>query len=87
MSQPDEQSPPTKEVVTVEEPIQTVYQDGQPKSKRTIVQKLYACLTYVPPRCRYDPEKPFKFSMGLNLLFGKKSWHSSFVRTDRAYEC
>ncbi|EXJ88008.1 hypothetical protein A1O1_04935 [Capronia coronata CBS 617.96] len=37
--------------------------------KRGIPQKLYDCLTYVPSRCRYDPENPFKFSMGLNVLF------------------
>lgn len=44
-------------------------QDGDSKPKRTLWQKVYACLTYVPPRCRYDPDKPFQFSMGLNLLF------------------
>ena len=31
---------------------------------------LYGRLKYVPPRCRYDPDQPFEFSMGLNLLFG-----------------
>lgn len=35
------------------------------------MQKVYDCVSYVPPRCRYDAEKPFKFSLGLNLLFGK----------------
>ena len=34
--------------------------------------RLYDRLAYVPPRCRYDPEKPFQFSMGLNILFGTK---------------
>ena len=34
---------------------------------------LYTKLSYVPPRCRYDPDKPFEFSMGLNILFGKYS--------------
>jgi len=31
---------------------------------------VYHRLAYVPPRCRYDPEKPFQFSMSLNVLFG-----------------
>ena len=28
-----------------------------------------AGLAFIPRRCRYDPEKPFEFSMGLNVLF------------------
>ena len=28
-------------------------------------------VSYVPPRCRYNPDKPFLFSMSLNLLFGE----------------
>ncbi|KAF2724578.1 MFS general substrate transporter [Polychaeton citri CBS 116435] len=31
---------------------------------------LYRIATYVPPRCRYDPNAPPKFSMALNVLFG-----------------
>ncbi len=31
---------------------------------------VYNRLGYVPPRVRYDPDKPFQFSMGLNILFG-----------------
>jgi hypothetical protein len=27
-------------------------------------------VTWTPKRCRWDPEDPPKFSMGLNLLFG-----------------
>ena len=38
--------------------------------EKTRWQRIYDVLSYVPPRCRYDPEKPFKFSMGLNILFG-----------------
>jgi len=26
-------------------------------------------VTYVPKRCRYDPEHPFEFGLGLNILF------------------
>ncbi len=56
-------------------------QDGDSKPKRTLWQKVYACLTYVPPRCRYDPDKPFQFSMGLNLLFGKEAAYSHHTGT------
>ncbi|OCT46957.1 hypothetical protein CLCR_02645 [Cladophialophora carrionii] len=69
MSQPAHQQTPTKAAVSVEAPPESVAQDGTSKSQRTIVQTIYGCLAYVPPRCRYDPEKPFEFSMGLNLLF------------------
>jgi predicted MFS family arabinose efflux permease len=36
---------------------------------QTRFQKIYHTLSYTPKRCRYDPEKPFEFSMGLNVLF------------------
>lgn len=45
--------------------------NGDSRPKGTLWHKAYECFTYVPPRCRYDPEKPFQFSMGLNLLFGR----------------
>lgn len=32
-------------------------------------QKVITIITYTPKRCRYDPDKPFIFSMPLNLLF------------------
>ena len=40
-------------------------------SSRTKARRLYIRLRYVPPRCRYDPKKPFQFSIGLNILFGR----------------
>jgi hypothetical protein len=40
-------------------------------SARMKARRLYNGLRYVPPRCRYDPKKPFQFSMSLNILFGK----------------
>ena len=70
MSQPD-QRPPPREALTIETLPEIVSQNKAPKSKRTTVQKVYNYLTYVPQRCRYDPEKPFEFSMGLNVLFGR----------------
>ena len=41
-------------------------------SSKGRLRRVYDRLAYVPPRCRYDPENPFKFSMGLNILFGTK---------------
>lgn len=35
----------------------------------TFWQKVITIITYTPKRCRYDPDKPFIFSMPLNLLF------------------
>lgn len=32
-------------------------------------QTVYNMVTYTPRRCRYNPDKPFEFSLGLNLLF------------------
>ncbi|KAF3049768.1 hypothetical protein E8E11_007501 [Didymella keratinophila] len=31
--------------------------------------KVYDTLTYCPPRCRWDPNKPPQFSMSMNVLF------------------
>jgi len=39
--------------------------------KSTLWGKVYNTLSYTPPRCRYDPNKPTEFSMALNLLFGR----------------
>lgn len=36
----------------------------------TIWQRIYSIIAYTPKRCRYNPDKPFEFSMPLNLLFG-----------------
>ena len=37
--------------------------------KYTTWQRVYKIITYTPKRCRYDPDKPFEFSLPLNLLF------------------
>jgi hypothetical protein len=45
--------------------------DCQRKSSRASRwNRLYSFLAFVPSRCRYDPDQPFEFSIGLNLLFG-----------------
>lgn len=35
----------------------------------TAPRRILEILTYTPERCRYDPERPFKFTFALNLLF------------------
>ena len=35
----------------------------------TTWQNLINVITYTPQRCRYDPAKPFVFSLSLNILF------------------
>ncbi|KAF7509977.1 hypothetical protein GJ744_007291 [Endocarpon pusillum] len=37
--------------------------------KRSLKSRLFSLLCHVPSRCRYDPNQPFEFSIGLNLLF------------------
>jgi hypothetical protein len=34
------------------------------------LKRCWKVITWTPKRCRWDPEDPPKFSMGLNLLFG-----------------
>lgn len=38
--------------------------------EKVVKSKVYWLLSWTPPNCRWDPENPPKFSMGLNLLFG-----------------
>lgn len=73
MSQPTEPPAAGAHDVMVEEPSsqEARVRDGDRRIQGSMLQKVYDCIAYVPPRCRYDAEKPFKFSLGLNLLFGK----------------
>lgn len=44
-----------------------------PSSSRkstTVVGKIIDIVTWCPPRCRWDPANPPKFSMFLNVIFG-----------------
>jgi hypothetical protein len=34
-----------------------------------LLQRCWAIVSWTPPKCRWDPENPPKFSMALNLLF------------------
>jgi hypothetical protein len=46
---------------------------GNPRDgQRSWSSKIFNLLSFVPSNCRYDPEKPFKFSMRLNILFGER---------------
>lgn len=33
-------------------------------------RRVYEVVTWTPPRCRWDPKRPPRFSLALNLLFG-----------------
>ncbi|KAG4440001.1 hypothetical protein IFR05_004515 [Cadophora sp. M221] len=35
-----------------------------------VAKRIWRIVSWTPKRCRWDPESPPKFSMGLNLLFG-----------------
>lgn len=53
-----------------EETDTATYQSAKPSQRvTTFWQKIVTIITYTPKRCRYDPDKPFIFSMPLNLLF------------------
>lgn len=40
------------------------------KWQRIRQTRFYRFLSWTPPRCRFDPERPPQFSMALNVLFG-----------------
>lgn len=43
--------------------------DNKKQKELSRWDKTYAFLTYCPPRCRWDPNKPPQFSMSMNVLF------------------
>ncbi|KAF3178250.1 hypothetical protein TWF225_008004 [Orbilia oligospora] len=51
------------------EELSTENATGSTQGRRTVVGNILKVLSYVPRRCRYDPEKEFKFNLALNLLF------------------
>ena len=56
---------------TLNESDRVSYRCAEPSRKEiTILQRITNIITYTPKKCRYDPEKPFKFSLPLNVLFG-----------------
>ncbi len=38
--------------------------------KNVAVKRVWSIITWMPERCRWDPENPPKFNMRLNFLFG-----------------
>lgn len=40
-----------------------------PQKKTKLWRRIFNIVNYTPKRCRYNPDKPFEFSMALNLLF------------------
>ena len=58
------------ETKTSEESDTATYQATKSSHKEiTLWQKTVNIVTYTPRKCRYDPDRPFEFSMPLNLLF------------------
>jgi hypothetical protein len=71
MAQSDADPAFSEEVISRSPTDDVVHIEKQPSSRRSTWQKVYDKLSYVPPRCRYNRDKPFEFSMGLNILFGE----------------
>ncbi|KAJ4389222.1 hypothetical protein N0V93_006685 [Gnomoniopsis smithogilvyi] len=64
---------PHDEKATAEPPVTRPEADGEYVGETkapSLGHKIVNLLTWCPPRCRWDPENPPKFSMGLNILFG-----------------
>ena len=55
---------------TIESPAQGQSVPATANTRETLWQRVYNVITWTPPRCRWDPEKPPQFSMSLNVLFG-----------------
>lgn len=41
----------------------------EPAAARSALRTMRHLVFWVPPRCRYDPENPPVFTLGLNILF------------------
>jgi hypothetical protein len=39
------------------------------QEKQLLWRRIYTVLTWTPPNCRWDPDKPPQFSMSMNVLF------------------
>lgn len=72
-------SPTPTTTTTIPSPFATIpppssKSPSQPNSSSPLQKlqqtRLYKFLSWTPPRCRFDPDKPPQFSMALNVLFG-----------------
>lgn len=78
MAQTDKTTGANGQVATPAQNADRPSQDVHEKGKRTSIREVYDRFTYIPVRCRYDPQTPFEFSTGLNVLFGKIGGRVSF---------
>lgn len=64
-------APSVEKETNIPEESDTVSSHSMHSSRKedTIWQHIYRIINYTPKRCRYDPDRPFEFSMALNLLF------------------
>lgn len=60
-------NPDTNTTPSTSTPIQS--ESNSPKSEPSLARKVYNILSWTPPRCRWDPNQPPKFSLSLNILF------------------
>ncbi len=64
-------SPATNQTSTSTSTPRSTHDDlgSEKKRKLSVWRKIYNTLNYVPPNCRWDPNKPPTFSMSMNILF------------------
>lgn len=63
------------------EPIPEAIEDEKKGMRENeLGMKIWKFVTWTPKRCRWDPEKPPKFNMALNLLFGFVSLTILYLR-------
>lgn len=55
----------------------TLTEEREVTGSGNIWQSVYNILSYTPRSCRYDPNAPVRFSLGLNILFGTDLFLSS----------
>lgn len=65
----DPSSIPSPDVLIPEAASVTTHNSGVESAKTPILQRLWLALSWGPEATRYNPEKPLKFSLGLNVLF------------------
>jgi hypothetical protein len=62
----------------------TISETGFAKLRKNgFLRRCWDIITWTPPRCRWDPKKPPKFSMTLNLLFAFVSNPSYILKANK----
>ena len=67
---PEPHKTPTSETQTPSPDTSPPPEEQKSATQRSLVRRAWDIVTWTPPRCRWDPEKPPEFSMPLNVLFG-----------------